>query len=191
MEDSKRSKLHGARGFCEKFLAWGRVLCARQLALKAGRLAGMDGYVIGAGAVLKAGAPASIAPAALHAQTDRCLAAQVGAALIDFEATDLSELSRVLIVAAGWSGPRFQAEVVQALLARRECTLAQVVAILAETTGVREVHHFAHWRLDAATTAGLERQGVRIVAHPLAAIDQAALVSGQRLVRWPAAFRAA
>jgi hypothetical protein len=151
----------------------------------------MDGYLIGAGAVLRAGPSASIAPAALHAQTDRCLAAQVGAALIDFESTDLSELSRVLIVAAGWSGPRFQTEVVQALLARCDCTLADVIAILAETTGAREVHLFAHWRLDGAATAELERRGVRVVAHPLGAIDQAALVSGQRLVRWPAAFRAA
>jgi hypothetical protein len=169
----------------------GRVLCARQLALYAGRLAGMEGYLIGAGAVLKAGPAASIAPAALHAQTDRCLAERVGAALIDFESTDISELSRVLIVAAGWSGPRFRSEVVQALLERRDCTLAEVIAILAETTGVREVHLFAHWRLDEAATADLDRLGVRVVAHPLGAIDQAALVSGQRLVRWPAAFRAA
>jgi hypothetical protein len=151
----------------------------------------MDGYLIGAGAVLKAGSPASIAPAALHAQTDRGLAPRVGAALIDFESADLRELSRVLIVAAGWSGPRFQAEVVQALLARRECTLAEVIGILAETTGVGEVHLFARWRLDGETIAELERRNVRVVAHPLEAIDQAALVSGQRLVRWPAAFRAA
>jgi hypothetical protein len=190
MEDSKRSKLRGARGFFDSFFR-GRVLCARQLALHTGRISDMDGYLIGAGAVLKAGSPASIAPAALHAQTDRCLAAQVGAALIDFESADLRELSRVLIVAAGWSGPRFQSEVVQALLARRDCTLAEVIGILAETTGVREVHLFAHWRLDGATIAELGRRHVRVVAHPLEAIDQAALVSGQRLVRWPAGFRAA
>jgi hypothetical protein len=162
-----------------------------QLALIADKLLGMEDYLIGAGAVLKAGPPASIAPAALHAQTERCLAARVGAALIDFESADLRDLSQVLIVAAGWSGPRFQSEVVQALLARRECTLAEVIAILAEATGVREVHLFAHWRLDGASVAELERGAVRVVAHPLGAIDQAALVSGQRLVRWPAAFRAA
>lgn len=151
----------------------------------------MDGYLIGAGAVLKAGPAASITPAALHAQADPSLAAKIGAALVDFESTDVNELSRLLIVAAGWSGPRFQAEVVRPLLERRECTLADVIATLAEATGVGEVHIFSHWRLERAAELGLQERGIRVVAHPLEAIDQAALISGQRLVRWPAAFRAA
>lgn len=161
------------------------------MALIHAKLRGMDGYLIGAGAVLKAGPTASIAPAALHAQADPCLISEIGAALLDFESTDVSELSRVLIVAAGWSAPRFAAEVVRPLLERRECTLADVIAMLAEATGLREVHLFAHWRLEEVTLAELRERGVRVVAHPLEAIDQAALVSGQRLVRWPAAFRAA
>jgi hypothetical protein len=161
------------------------------MALVRDKLEAMDGYLIGAGAVLKAGPTASIAPAALHAQTDPGLAGQIGAAVVDFESTDVTELARVLIVAAGWSGPRFAAEVVQPLLARRECTLADVMVTLAEATGVRDVHLFAHWRLDDPTVADLERRGVRAVAHPLGAIDRAALISGQRLMRWPAAFRAA
>ncbi len=151
----------------------------------------MEGYLIGAGAVLKAGPEASITPAALHAQTEPSLAREVGAALVDFESAGPNDLSRILILATGWSGPRFQAEVVGPLLARRECRLADVIAILARATGLDRVHLFAHWRLDAAANAELEKQGVSVVAHPLEAIDRAALVCGQRLVRWPAAFRAA
>lgn len=161
------------------------------MALIHAKLPGMEGYLIGAGAVLKAGPTASIAPAALHAQADPRLASEIGAALVDFESTDASELSRILIVAAGWSGPRFAAEVVRPLLERRECTLADVIVMLAEATGVRQVHLFARWRLEGGAVAELEKRGVRVVAHPLEAIDQAALISGQRLVRWPAAFRAA
>lgn len=167
------------------------MLWASQLALIHAKLGGMDGYLIGAGAVLKAGPTASIAPATLHAQTDPGLSREIGAALVDFESTDVAELSRVLIVAAGWSGGRFQAEVIQSLLARRDCTLTDVIGILATATGVSEVHLFARWHLDESTAAELEKRGVRVKAHPLEAIDQAALISGQRLVRWPAAFRAA
>ena len=69
---------------------------------------GMDEYFIGAGALLTAGPTASITGATLHAQTEPGLAGRVEAAVIDFEATQLGELSRILIVAAGWSGARFQ-----------------------------------------------------------------------------------
>jgi hypothetical protein len=37
----------------------------------------------------------------------------------------------------------------------------------------------------------LRRLGVRLVAHPLEAIEQAALVTGQRFSRWQSALRAA
>lgn len=145
----------------------------------------MDGYFIGAGALLTAGENASIAGATLHAQTEEGLAGRIKAALIDFEATQSSELSRVLIVAAGWTCARFRERVVTRLLSRRECELADVIAVLAEGTGAAEVHIFAHWGPDGATCAQLEDSGVRIVAHPLEAIGQAALVSGQRMERWP------
>lgn len=151
----------------------------------------MDEYFIGAGAVLTAGPAASIAGATLHAQPERGLAGQVQAALIDFEATQLGQLSRILIVAAGWSGVRFQAEVVRRLLAARECALADVISTLAEATGAAEVHLFAHWVPDKATADILAARGVRVVAHPLEAIGQAALVSGQRVRRWRSPVRAA
>jgi hypothetical protein len=151
----------------------------------------MDEYFIGAGALLTAGAKASIASATLHAQPERGLGAQVEAAVIDFESTRAGELSRILVVAAGWTGARFRAEVVHRLLDRRECSLADVIATLAQATEVKEVHLFAHWRPDEATVAALAGRGVRIVPHRLEAIGQAALVSGQRLARWPWAVRAA
>jgi hypothetical protein len=144
----------------------------------------MDEYFIGAGALLTAGPSASIAGATLHAQPAEGLAGTVKAAVIDFEATRASELSRILVVAAGWSGGRFHTEVVRPLLSRRECGLAEVVAVLAEAAGTDEVHLFAHWAPDEATNAQLEAHGVRIAAHPLEAIGQAALVSGQRIERW-------
>jgi hypothetical protein len=151
----------------------------------------MDEYFIGAGALLTAGPEATITAATLHAQTQLGLAGSVEAALIDFEASEMAEVSRVLIVAAGWSGMRFQAEVIEMLLARRECTLADVISTLAEATGVRVVHTFAHWVPDQATIALLAQQGVCVLAHPLEAIGQAALVSGQRLERWRPPVRAA
>lgn len=151
----------------------------------------MDEFLIGAGAVLTAGPESSIAGATLHAQTDPHLAAQVEAAVIDFEAAHPSELSRIVIVAAGWSGPRFQAEVVRSLLARRECTLVDVMALLAEATGTVEVHLFARWLPDAAMSGELAAAGIRVIAHPLESIGQAALVSGQRFSRWRSPFKAA
>jgi hypothetical protein len=151
----------------------------------------MDEYFIGAGALLTAGPKASITGATLHAQTQPGLAGLVEAALIDFEATEAAELSRILIVAAGWSGARFRAEVVGRLLAQRECALADVIATLAEATGAAAVHIFARWLLDEATSDLLAKRGVRVLAHPLEAIGQAALVSGQRLERWRSPVRAA
>ncbi|MGA8533201.1 MAG: hypothetical protein WB615_03715 [Candidatus Tumulicola sp.] len=151
----------------------------------------MDEYLIGAGAVLTAGPHSSIAGATLHAQTDPLLAANVRAAVIDFEAPHSSELSRVLIVAPGWATPRFASAVVQPLLALGECTLAGVMGLLARATGTREVHLFARWAPDAAMSAELNAAGIRLVTHPLESIEQAALVSGQRFSRWRSPFRAA
>lgn len=149
----------------------------------------MDEYFIGAGALLTAGPAATIAGATLHAQPK--LPGQVEAALIDFEATQVGELSRILIVAAGWSAARFRTEVTGRLLAQRECALADIIVTLAEATGVPDVHIFAHWLLDGATDARLAERGVRALMHPLEAVGRAALVSGQRLERWPASVLAA
>jgi hypothetical protein len=150
----------------------------------------MDEYFIGAGALLTAGASASITGATLHAQTEQGMG-KVEAAVIDFEATRVGELSRILIVAAGWSSSRFRGEVVSRLLSQGECGLSDVMSILARATGAEEIHLFAHWAPDEATSAILEDRGIRVVAHPLEAIGQAALVSGQRIGRWRPPVRAA
>jgi hypothetical protein len=144
----------------------------------------MDEFFIGAGAILTAGPEASIADATLHAQPDAALAGKVEAALVDFEATQLGQLSRLLVVAGGWSGARFRAEVVRSLISQGECSFVDVVATLAQATGAREVHLFAHWQPDEATKQALAERGAHIEAWPLEAIGRAALVSGQRVERW-------
>jgi hypothetical protein len=144
----------------------------------------MDEYFIGAGALLTAGPTATITGATLHAQTEAVPATLIDAALIDFESASSGELSRVLIVAAGWSASRFHAEVVARLLARRECGLSDVIATLANAVGTREIHIFAHWQPDQALVDTLTEAGIRLVSHQLEAIGQAALVSGQRVERW-------
>lgn len=151
----------------------------------------MSEYLIGAGAVLTAGPAATIAGATLHAETDDQLAGEVRAAVVDFEASSASELSRIVILAPGWRASRFEHEVVQPLLARVECTLVDVLESLARATRSSEVHLFARWLPDEVIVAGLGSRGIRIVAHPLDSIGQAALVSGQRLTRWRSPFRAA
>lgn len=151
----------------------------------------MDEYLIGAGALLTAGPEGSITAATLHAQMDPGLAGRVEAALVDFEGSQLAEVSRLLIIAAGWSSPRFRTAVVRKLLAQRQCELADVILTLAEATGARDIHLFARWQPDEATTAHLRERGVTVVAHPLDAIGQAALVCGQRLERWRPPVRAA
>jgi hypothetical protein len=154
-------------------------------------ICGMDEYFIGAGALLTAGPAASIAGATLHAQTEEGLAGQVRAAVVDFEGAQLGELSRLLIAAGGWSAARFRTEVIETLLARRECTLADVFATLGRAVESEEVHLFARWTPDQTTLAALAEQGIRVIAHPLEAIGQASLVSGQRVSRWRSAVRAA
>jgi hypothetical protein len=151
----------------------------------------MSEYLIGAGAVLAAGPESSITRAVLHAQTDPHLAANVGAAVIDFEASSCDDLSRIVIVAAGWSGARFEAEVVRPLLARRECTAAGVMIELARATGSSVVHLFARWLPDGPMADAVAAAGIELVCHPVESIRQAALVSGQRLSHWPVPMRAA
>jgi len=151
----------------------------------------MDEYLIGAGAILTAGPTATIRGATLHAQAEPALARQVRAALIDFESASADELSRVLVVAAGWGGSRFQAEVITPLVERRECALADVLVTLALAVGTDEVHIFARWMPDGQTAEALARSGIRLVSHPLDAIGQASLVTGQRIQRWRPPVRAA
>jgi hypothetical protein len=151
----------------------------------------MSEYLIGAGALLTAGPESSISGATLHAQTDDLLANQVRAALVDFEAGNENELSRVVIMASGWRRARFDAEVIAPLVARRECSLPDVVAALAQATRVSEVHLFARWLPGAAMIDELRKLGVALVSHPLEAIEQAALVTGQRFARWNSSLRAA
>jgi hypothetical protein len=151
----------------------------------------MDEYLIGAGALLTAGPEGSITAATLHAQMVPGLAGEVEAALVDFESGQLADVSRLLIIAAGWSGPQFRSAVFRKLLAQRQCELADVILTLAHATGAREIHLFARWRPDEATVARLRERGVGIISHPLDAIGQAALVCGQRLERWRPPVRAA
>jgi hypothetical protein len=152
---------------------------------------GMDDYLIGAGAVLTAGAAGSITGASLHAQVDPRLSAQVRAAMVDFEAGDVSEISRVVIVATGWSVGRFEEQVSRKLLAARECTFTDVFETLAQATGTPEIHLFARWLPDGGILRQTASRGINLVVHSLDAIGQAALISGQRYARWPAPLRAA
>lgn len=144
----------------------------------------MDEYLIGAGALLTAGPSATIRGAALHAQPGVELAREVVAAAVDFESPTVEALSRLLIVAPGWGGSRFREAIVSPLLARRECGLSDVIGTLASAVGTGEVHLFAHWQPNLSLIDALERKGVRVIAHPLAAIGQAALICGQRVERW-------
>jgi hypothetical protein len=151
----------------------------------------MNDYLIGGGAVLTAGPAATIAAATLHAETEPGLAQTVEAAVVDFEGSSPSELSRIVILAAGWPSARFEREVTAPLLGRHECNLGDVVEALARAAGVREVHLFARWLPDSQLSTDLARRSIRLVAHPLQAIGQAALVSGQRVSRWRSPIRAA
>lgn len=151
----------------------------------------MDEYLIGAGAILTAGPAATVRSATLHAQTDKALARQVRAALVDFEATSADELSRVLLVAAGWSSSRFHNEVIAPLMERRECALADVLAALAQAVGTAEIHLFARWLAPADVAQALDRLGITLICHPLESIGQASLVCGQRVQKWSPPVRAA
>ena len=145
---------------------------------------GMEQYIIGAGAVLRTGSQSSITPAALHAQVDPALAATARAVAIDFEGTSAQAMRRLLLVAAGWNAREFRDGVTERLLERGDCSLADVLEMLAGATGVDEIHLFAHWIPDDSTCEALEAAGVAVVVHPIEAIDQAALIAEQRHVRW-------
>ena len=151
----------------------------------------MIGYLIGAAALVRTEPHGSIAPAALHAQTEAGLAASIRAAVIDFEGSQLAQLSQLVLLAPGWGAQRFAAAITVPLVGRGACSLAEVMAHLARAADARVVHVFARWTPDEALVAALERFGVEVVAHPLESILQSALVSGQTYTRWPATLRAA
>lgn len=142
-------------------------------------------YIIGAGAILETGENATIIPAALHAQVDPALAQRVAVAAVDFEGTSVEGMRRLLVIAQGWDGARFRA-VSERLRAQRDCTLADVLRLLADQAQTCEVHLFAHWLPDEQTCEALANAGLALVAHPLESIHAASLVAGQRLRRWAA-----
>lgn len=147
---------------------------------------GMD-YIIGAGAVLESGEDASITPATLHAHVDPVLAAGVQAAAIDFESANPGALRRLVVMNKGWNAAQFRDGVSEPLRQKRDCSLADVLRILAQGAGTPEVHVFAHWLPDVQTCSELAAAGIAVIAHPLESIAEASLVSGQRRHRWHAA----
>lgn len=146
----------------------------------------MDGYIIGSGALLRAGADASITPAVMHAQVAPAIASAARAVAVDFEGTSAAGLQRLLVLAPGWSAERFARDVTAPLVARGTCRLGDVLAILAQATSVQEIHLFANYLPDDLTCGLLARHGVFLVAHGLDAIERAALIAEQRHTRWPA-----
>lgn len=143
-------------------------------------------YLIGAGAVLESGERASLTPATVHARVEPALAEIVQAAAVDFEGASLEALTRLVVLVAGWNAAEFRTAVTRRLLDRGVCSLADVLATVAEAAHSPQVHFFAHWLPDDATYAALAERGIELVAHPLEAIDSAALVAGQRHLRWKA-----
>jgi hypothetical protein len=138
-------------------------------------------YFIGSGVIVEAGASSAVAtPATLHAQTDAALAASVRAAAVDFEGSEQGELSRLLLVAAGWTSSAFDRVVMSPLRAQGAASLADVLRALARTAGGGTVHLFAAWLPEADLLEDLARSGVTLIAHPLESIERAALISGQR-----------
>jgi hypothetical protein len=151
----------------------------------------MNDYFIGSGAIITSGPRASIAEVALHAQTDTALAAVVKAAVVDFEGSAARGLGRLVLAGAGWRRERAAREVIEPLLDRGACSLADVLATLGSACGGAEVHLFARWLPDEGTVDDLRARGLTLVAHPLEEIRQAALVCGQRFERWSSGMRAA
>lgn len=138
-------------------------------------------YIIGAGAILESSG--GITPATLHAEAAPGLAQRVRAAVIDFEGTPAALPARILAVVAGADAARFRKAVIAPLHEKRDCTLADILSILARAAGCAELHVFAHWLPDEETCAQLRAEAIEVVAHPLESIQAASIVSGQRLRR--------
>jgi hypothetical protein len=151
----------------------------------------MEEYVIGAGALLTAEPHASVAGATLHAQTDPAVATKARAVIVDFESTRLQDLSKIVIVVAGWNRQRFEREVIAPLRPRYQITLAEILATTATAAETPELHLFAHWLPDESLSTAVQSAGITLIAHPLETIHQAALISGQTYQYWRAPLRAA
>lgn len=143
-------------------------------------------YMIGAGAILETGESAKVTPAMLHARVDAGLARAVGAAAIDFEGSSPEGLRRLLVLVPGWNASRFRGAVTDALVEQGTCSLADVLQKLAQAAGVAEVHLFSHWLPDEPTCRSLAECGIGLVSYPLETIRTAAVVAGQRHIRWKA-----
>lgn len=146
----------------------------------------MNEHLIGSGALLTAGANTLAMPASVHARTDPATALAVRAALVDFEGSASGELSRVVILAAGWTAQRFDAEIVRPLAAREALPLGDVLKTLGRATRVDEMHIFARWLPGEGLIATLRAANINVVAHPLETITQAVLICGQRYTQWHA-----
>jgi hypothetical protein len=164
---------------------------ASRVACTAGILVSMNQYIIGAGAILTAGPTASITPATLHAQTEASLAEAVRAGLVDFESSSLADLSKLVVFATGWSGHDVRDRLISPLVERRVCSLADVLGALGAAANASEVHIFARWLPDETMAATLAQLGITLVAHPLEAVRQAALVCARGFTRLSAPVRAA
>lgn len=144
----------------------------------------MNDYLIGSGAVVTAGPAATITRATLHAQTDPALALQAKAVVVDFEGTASHEITSLIVIGAGWTPARVTSRLIEPLLAAGECGIVDLLHLLATAAQASELHLFARWMPDELTTTALRRAGVEVIAHPLEAIRQAALISGERYRRW-------
>jgi hypothetical protein len=151
----------------------------------------MEEYVIGAGALLTAEPNASVAGATLHAQTDPAVASKAKAILVDFESPRVEDLSKIVIVVSGWNRQRFELAVIAPLRTRFQVTLAEILTAAATAAHAEELHLFTRWLPDEPLAAAVESAGITLVSHPLEAIRQAALISGQTYQYWKAPLRAA
>jgi hypothetical protein len=146
----------------------------------------MNDYIIGAGAILTAGAEGGIAPATLHAQADSLIAGSVRAAAFDFEGDRPNELQRLVIVAPGWNARRFDERVTAPLRSRGSASLCEVLVELARAVESDCVHLFAAWLPDDRTLDVTGSAGVTVVVHAIETIGRASLVSSGRRLGWAA-----
>lgn len=143
-------------------------------------------YMIGAGAILETGESAKVTPATLHARVDPALARLVRAAAVDFEGSSPENLRRLLVLVPGWNASKFRSNVTAGLIERGTCSLGDVLIQVAAAAGTAEVHLFSHWLPDDATCRAVAARGIALTAYPLEAIQTAAVVAGQRHIRWKA-----
>ncbi len=143
-------------------------------------------YIIGAGAMLTAGAQSSIARATLHAQTTDTDARSSKGVVIDFDSSRPAELRRLLILGVGLTPQSFHDCVTMRLIGSGDCDLERVIALLAAGLHTNEIHWFARWSPEESVLRALALQGVKLIVKPLEAIARAALVIERSFQTWPA-----